>query len=256
MIDTHSHLFDEVFENDLENCILRAKKVNIDKIILVGFSLNTNEKAWEMSQRDKIFYPTAGLHPSEASPDNQKNLLLLEEFILTHQVYAIGECGLDYHYGKENIDEQKELFEGQIMLAIKYKLPLIIHMRDATQDTFSILKKYMGMVQGVMHCYSGSYEMALEFIKLGFYISIGGVVTFKNAVESKKIIEKMDLNKLLVETDCPYLAPVPYRGKRNESSFVALVVEEIARIRKKTFREIEEITSRNAISLFGMEERI
>lgn len=142
------------------------------------------------------------------------------------------------------------------MLAIKYNLPLIVHMRDATLDTYTILKKYRGKVKGVMHCYSGSLEMALEFMGLGFYISLGGPVTFKNAKESKRIAQSMDIKRLLIETDCPYLAPVPYRGQRNESSYVVKVAEEIAKLRNIELEEVERITEQNAIQLFGMEDEL
>lgn len=253
MIDTHSHLFDIAFVHDLDQCINRCIEAKVHKIILVGFSKETNELAQKLAQRYSIFYPTAGLHPSEADQNYEKELKALEKYIKTHKIYAIGECGLDYHYGKENEVEQKILFEGQVLLAIKYNLPLIVHMRDATLDTYTILKKYKGKVKGVMHCYSGSLEMALEFMGLGFYISLGGPVTFKNAKESKRIAQLMDIKRLLIETDCPYLAPVPYRGQRNESSYVVKVAEEIAKLRNIELEEVERITEQNAIQLFGME---
>ncbi|MDE6241887.1 MAG: TatD family hydrolase [Anaeroplasmataceae bacterium] len=256
MIDTHSHLFDESFKNDIEECITRCELAHINKILLVGFSHRTNMLVQEYAKKYKLFYPTAGLHPSEASEAYKYDLNKLEQFIKEHRIYAIGECGLDYHYGKDNVEVQKGLFRGQIELSIQYHLPLIIHMRDATQDTYNILKEYAGKVFGVMHCYSGSFEMAKEFIKLGFYISLGGPVTFKNAKESKRVAEQIDLDYLLVETDCPYLAPTPYRGQRNESSYVKNVVSEIARIRNMEFWEIEEITEKNAIKLFKMEDRL
>lgn len=223
---------------------------------MVGFSHQTNQQAFELAQEYPLFYPTAGLHPSEASKNYKEDLLYLEEFIKKHKIYAIGECGLDYHYGKDNIHEQKKLFQGQIELAIQYQLPLIIHMREATQDTFDILKEYKGKIRGVMHCYSGSKEMAEEFIKLGFYISLGGPVTFKNAKEAKRIAEEIDLKSLLIETDCPYLAPVPYRGNRNESSYVLEVAKQIATLRGMSVQQIEEITEQNAIKLFSLEEKI
>ena len=256
MIDTHSHLFDEAFKDDLSACIERCKKENVNKVLLVGFSKTTNQQAQELSLKYPIFYPTAGIHPSEAGDNYLEELKYLEEFIQKHKVYAIGECGLDYYYGKDNIENQKVLFEEQIKLSIKYKLPIIIHMRDATQDTFNILKKYSGNLKGVMHCYSGSLEMAYEFIKLGLHISLGGPVTFKNAKESKRIAENIDINKLLVETDCPYMAPTPYRGTRNESSYVKNVVNEISIIRNEEFEFVEKQTEKNAIELFNLEERL
>lgn len=255
MIDTHSHLFDVAFLNDLEDCIERCKVNHVNKVILVGFSKQTNIQAFELSQKHQLFYPTAGLHPSEAGQTYKNDLKELEDFITSHRVYAIGECGLDYHYGKENIIEQKELFKGQILLAIKYKLPIIIHMRDATQDCYELLASYKGKLKGVMHCYSGSLEMAYRFIDLGFYISIGGPVTFKNAKESKRIATELDLSHLLIETDCPYLAPTPYRGCRNESSYVYRVAEEIAQLKNIPMEEVVSRTEQNAIELFGLEEK-
>lgn len=253
MIDTHSHLFEDEFKDDLEDCIKRCEIMGIHKIVLVGFSKQTNQQAMDLSKQYPIFYPTAGLHPSEASENYVEDLKYLEEYISHHKVYAIGECGLDYHYGKENMEYQKKLFQGQIELSIQYGLPLIIHMRDATQDTYQILKPYEGKLKGVMHCYSGSLEMANEFIKLGFYISLGGPVTFKNAKESKRIAQEINIERLLIETDCPYLAPTPYRGTRNESSYVRFVCEEIANLRNCSVGEIERQTDVNANALFGLE---
>ena len=252
MIDTHSHLFAEEFDNDIEECIVRAKNNNVNKIILVGFSHDTNKKALKYSLDYDIFYPTAGLHPSEATNNYLEDFNKLVEFINDNRIYAIGECGLDYHWDKTYINEQKELFKLQIELAIKLDLPLIIHMRDATKDTFDILKDYKGKIKGVMHCYSGSLEMAYEFIKLGLYISIGGPVTFKNAKEPKEVAMNIPMDKLLIETDCPYLAPTPNRGKRNESSYVRYVCEAIAELKSISAEEVEKQTENNAETLFKL----
>lgn len=253
IIDTHSHLFDEQFDSDRQECIRRAKQANIEKILLVGFSSETNRQAMEMSQKDAVFYPTAGLHPSLALSVNEQMLDEYTEWVENHRVYAIGECGLDYHYGKEDMDKQKELFRFQLELAQKKNLPVIIHMRDAQQDTFQIVRSFAGKITGVMHCYSGSWEMAREWIKLGFYISLGGPVTFKNANESKKIAQEIPLDRLLVETDCPYLAPTPYRGNRNETAYIVYVIEEIARLRGISFEEVAQKTTENAMKLFHLE---
>lgn len=250
MIDTHSHLFAEEFKDDLEQCILRAKENNVNKIILVGFSYETNDKAYELSQKYDIFLPTAGIHPSEVNGDYESYLEYLDNYLNTHKVYAVGECGLDYYWDVTYKEEQKIVFKKQCELAIKYDLPIIVHMREATADAYEILKEYAPKLRGVMHCYSGSYEMAKEFVKLGLYISLGGPVTFKNAKEPKKIALELPLDKLMIETDCPYLAPTPYRGKRNESSYVKLVCEEIANIKNISFEEVEEATTLNAKNLF------
>ena len=254
MIDTHSHLFDIAFKDDIEDCIKRCYEQNINKIVLVGFSRETNELAQEYSQKYGLFFPTAGIHPSEANQNFKAELDYLECFIQKNKVYAIGECGLDYHYGKENIFEQKMLFKGQIELSIKYNLPIIIHMRDASLDTYELLKEYSGKIRGVMHCYSGSLEMAKEFIKLGLLISLGGPVTFKNAKDSKLVAAGIPIDKLLIETDCPYLAPTPYRGKRNESSYVKRVLEEIALLRGESIKVLEKQLDLNAMLLFGLED--
>ena len=250
MIDTHSHLFAEEFNDDVNKCIIRAKENGIEKIILVGFSYETNKKAYELAKEYDIFLPTAGIHPSEVDSNYKDYLIYLDEYLKNHKVYAVGECGLDYYWDVPYKEEQKIVFYEQCKLAIKYNLPIIVHMREATQDTYEILKEFSGKLNGVMHCYSGSYEMAIEFMKLGLYISLGGPVTFKNARVPKEIAEKIDINKLLIETDCPYLAPTPFRGKRNESSYVKYVCEEIAKLRGLTVEEVEKITTDNAKKLF------
>ena len=250
MIDTHSHLFADEFKDDLEECIKRAKDNNIEKIILVGFSYETNKRAYELAKEYDIFLPTAGIHPSEVDSNYQEYIEYLDKYLSENKVYAVGECGLDYYWDDTFKEQQKIVFKKQCELAIKYDLPIIVHMRDATNDTYEILKEFKGKLNGVMHCYSGSYEMALEFIKLGLHISLGGPVTFKNARVPKEIAMNIDINKLLIETDCPYLAPTPYRGKRNESSYVLKVCEEIAKLRDITLEEVDEITTYNAKKLF------
>ncbi len=250
MIDTHSHLFEDEFKDDLLECIERCKANNVNQILLVGFSFETNDKAQALAKEYDIFYPTAGLHPSEAASTYLDDFNKLVDFINNNKIYAIGECGLDYHWTKENIEYQKALFKLQCELAIKLDLPIIVHSRDAQQDTFDIIKGYNGKLKGVMHCYSGSLELAKEYVKLGFYISLGGPVTFKNANEPKRVAKEIDINRLLIETDSPFLAPHPYRGKRNESSYVKLVLEEIANLRGISVEELDKITTENAKRLF------
>lgn len=250
MIDTHCHLFDEEFDIDREDAIKRAIDSGVEKMILVGFSHKTNQLAQEMAKKWNVFYPTAGLHPSEASLNYLNDFLEFKSFVEKNKVYAIGECGLDYHWDITYKDEQKKLFRLQCEYAIEKDLPIIVHSRDAAQDTFDIIASYKGKLKGVMHCYSGSKELALEYVKLGFYISLGGPVTFKNAKEPKEVAKAVPLDLLLIETDCPYLAPTPMRGKRNESSYVKYVRDEIASLRGITIQEVEEATTRNAIRLF------
>ncbi|MDY5983205.1 MAG: TatD family hydrolase [Anaeroplasma sp.] len=250
MIDTHCHLFDEEFDIDREDAIKRAIDSGVEKMILVGFSHKTNQLAQEMAKKWNVFYPTAGLHPSEASLNYLNDFLEFKSFVEKNMVYAVGECGLDYHWDITYKEEQKKLFRLQCEYAIKKDLPIIVHSRDAAQDTYDIIASYKGKLKGVMHCYSGSKELALEYVKLGFYISLGGPVTFKNAKEPKEVAKAVPLDLLLIETDCPYLAPTPMRGKRNESSYVKYVRDEIASLRGITPKEVEEATTKNAIRLF------
>ncbi len=252
IFDSHSHLFDEAFDIDRKDCFKRLKDID-GKAMIVGFTNENNIIAYNLA-KEYDMYSSAGLHPSEAFGNIREKLKTLEEFIKTHKVYAIGECGLDYHWEPYDKILQKELFEEQINLAIKYNLPVIVHSRDASLDTFEIIKKYEGKVTGVMHCYSGSLEMAKEYIKLGWYISLGGPLTFKNSKESKKVCENIDLSKLLIETDCPYLSPEPFRGKRNESSYVLNVAKQVAILKNLTLEEVCNQTTNNAYRLFKIGE--
>lgn len=250
IFDTHSHLFDEAFDNDREECLIRCAALNMS-LMLVGYSHETNIKAYEMAKRSDRYYSTAGIHPAEAKSTYVDDIRILDDFVQKHNVKAIGECGLDYYYNDApDRNLQKVLFIEQIELAIKYDLPLVIHTREAWADTYEILNRYRGKIRGIMHCYTGSLEMAFEFIKMGFYIAIGGAVTFKNANEAKRVVSNIDLNYLLVETDCPYITPVPYRGKRNESSYIVYTISEIAKIRNMDLEELEKITFANACKIF------
>lgn len=254
MIDSHAHLFADEFVNNLDEVVSRAKEAGVNKIMAVGFSKETNEKALELAKKyPHYFYLTAGIHPSEASSNYELDLNSLEDFLQKHQVYALGECGLDYHYGLETKEYQLALFEKQIILSIKYNLPLIIHSRDAINDTYELLKLYPE-AYGVMHCYSGSKEMAEKFLKLGYYIGLGGPVTFKNARVPKEVATMVPLDKLVIETDSPYLAPVPHRGQTNESSYIKYVLAEIASLRQMDSLVLERQLDANTIKLFRLED--
>ena len=252
-IDTHAHIFDSQFDEDREDVIKRIKAANIQKVVVVGFSKETNDLAQNLALKYDFLYPTVGYHPSEANEITDEDILSLEETIKTSKVYAIGECGLDYYWVSDNKDKQKWLFKKQIELSIKYNLPLVIHCRDAISDVYEILKEYNGNVKFVMHCYSGSVEMAQNFLKLGGYISLGGPVTFKNAKTPKEVAINVPLDRLLIETDCPYLAPVPYRGKRNEPAYVRNVLAEIAALKNMDIMELEKILDNNSINFFNLD---
>lgn len=252
IFDTHCHLFDAEFDNDREECFQRLKDIN-GKAMIVGFSPDNNQIAYDLAKEHNM-WSSAGLHPDEAVGDIEKKLKSLVDFLDTHKVYAIGECGLDFHWEPYDHDKQVRLFDEQIKLAIKYDLPLIIHSRDAQKETFDMISKYKRKVRGIMHCYSGSLELALEYVKIGWYISIGGPVTFKNAKEPKRVAAGIPLENLLIETDCPYLAPTPFRGKRNESSYVIYTAKEIAALRNLSLEEIEDVTYKNALDIFKIKE--
>lgn len=256
IFDTHSHLFSEEFDNDREECLQRCKELGM-KLMLVGYSHIGNEKAYKLAQLSNNFYCSAGIHPDQASQDYEIDVKKLDNFLKNHKVQALGEIGLDYHYDDGPKKEyQIPLFKLQMDLAVKYNLPVIIHTRDAWMDTLNILSQYAGKVVCIMHCYSGSLEMAKEFIKMGFYIAIGGAVTFKNSKEIKRVCANIDIDKMLIETDCPYITPTPYRGKRNESAYIKYTIEEIAKIREISQVEVENITYNNACKAFNLTEEI
>jgi len=253
LFDTHTHLNAEQFEDDLEETIQRALDAGMEKMIVVGFDRPTIEKAMELIGKYTFLYASVGWHPVDAIDMTEKDLLWIEELTKHPKVVALGEMGLDYHWDKSPKAIQKEVFRKQIQLAKKVKLPIIIHNREATADIVEILREEDAKeVGGVMHCYGGSIETAKECIEMNFYISLGGTVTFKNAKKPKEVAAGIPLEKLLIETDCPYLAPTPHRGKRNEPSYVQLVAEEIAKIKGISYEEVAKTTTKNAKKLFGI----
>lgn len=249
IIDTHMHIFDERYENQ-EETIKFALENNVKKMIVVGFDKESSLKALELSKKYDFIYLSVGLHPSEVKKEEDKELIWLKDILNNEKVISIGEIGLDYYWDKTFKEEQKHYFKKQIELAKEYNLPIIVHCRDAVQDCFDILKD--SNVKGVMHCYSGSLEMAKEFIKRGYYLGIGGVVTFKNAIEIKRVVEEIDINFLLSETDSPYLTPVPFRGKLNQPAYTKYVVEEIAKIKNLPMEKVEETLEENTKRLFNI----
>ncbi|MFE8704022.1 TatD family hydrolase [Cytobacillus sp. FJAT-54145] len=253
LFDTHAHLNAEQFEEDLVEVITRAKDEGVSNIVVVGFDRPTINKAMELTEKYEFIYACVGWHPVDAIDMTDEDLDWIEELASHPKVVAIGEMGLDYYWDKSPKDIQKEVFRKQIRLAKKVKLPIVIHNRDATADVVEILKEEDAKeVGGIMHCYGGSVETAKECIDMNFLISLGGPVTFKNAKKPKEVAVEVPLDKLLIETDCPYLAPHPNRGKRNEPSYVKLVAEQIAELKGVTYEEVAEITTRNAKKLFGI----
>ncbi|MFE8698798.1 TatD family hydrolase [Cytobacillus sp. FJAT-53684] len=253
LFDTHVHLNAEQYKEDLEEVIERALNEGISRMVVVGFDRPTIEKAMELVEKYDFMYASVGWHPVDAIDMKDEDLLWIEELASHPKVVAIGEMGLDYYWDKSPKEIQKEVFRRQIQLAKKVKLPIVIHNREATADIVEILKEEGAEeVGGIMHCFSGSSETAKECVDMNFYISLGGPVTFKNAKKPKEVAEAIPLEKLLIETDCPYLAPHPYRGKRNEPSYVKLVAEQIAEIKGLSLEEVAEVTTANAQKLFGI----
>jgi TatD DNase family protein len=253
LFDTHAHLNADQYKEDLHEVMERAKEAGVSNIVVVGFDTQTINRAMELAEAHDYIYTCVGWHPVDAIDMTDDDLKWIAELANHPKVVAIGEMGLDYHWDKSPHDIQKDVFRKQIRLAKKVKLPIVIHNRDATADIVEILREEgAAEVGGIMHCFSGSVEIAKECLDMNFYISLGGPVTFKNAKKPKEVALEIPLDRLLIETDCPYLTPHPYRGQRNEPSYVKLVAEQIAEIKGVTFEEIARATSDNAKKLFGI----
>ncbi len=249
LIDTHAHLDFEEFQVCFEEIRNEAEKAGVEKIIIPGVTLHDTPKIINIIEKYENIYGAVSVHPSEAKDWQDENYDKLKQNAQHEKIVAIGETGLDFYWDKSFIDMQKHVFREHIKLAKELHLPLIVHNREAHADTIEILKEFP-QVKGVMHCFSGSAEFASECVKIGYYIALGGPVTFKNAKKPKEVAEKIPLEWLLLETDSPFLAPHPFRGKQNDPSKIKLVAEEIAKIKGISFEEVANITSQNAENLF------
>ena len=248
-IDTHCHLSKEYYD-DIDLVVEENKKAGISKMIVSGCDKESILESMLFASKYSDVYLTIGYHPSEADVICEKDLLLLENQLNNEKVIGIGEIGLDYHYGKENMEKQKELFRYQLDLASRLSMPVVIHSRDATLDTINILKEYPN-VKGIIHCFSGSLETANIYISMGYKLGIGGVLTFKNS-KLYKVIEEIDLDNIILETDSPYLSPEPFRGKQNNPYNVYYVAKRIAEIKGISIEEVIDITTKNARELFDI----
>jgi TatD DNase family protein len=253
LFDTHAHLNAIQYNDDVEDVIDRAVNEGVSHIVVVGFDRPTISRAIELAEQYDFIYAAVGWHPVDAIDMTENDLQMIEELAAHPKVVALGEMGLDYYWDKSPKDVQKEVFRKQIALAKKVKLPIIIHNREATADILEILKEENAAeVGGIMHCFTGSIEVAKQCIDMNFYISFGGPVTFKNAKKPKEVAKEIPLEHLLIETDCPYLTPHPFRGKRNEPSYVKYIAEAIAELKGLSFEEVAVKTSDNAKKLFGI----
>ncbi|MGD8506587.1 MAG: TatD family hydrolase [Candidatus Bathyarchaeota archaeon] len=252
LIDTHAHLQWTSFDRDREEVVRRAREVGVENIVNIGFDVEGSRKAIELAEKHGGVFATVGIHPHNASQLNQDALNVLRKLSENPKVVAIGEIGLDYYRNLSPRESQKKAFEAQISLAEELRLPVVIHDRNAHADILEILSRFEGKVEVIMHCFSGSREMAELCLKYGFYISFAGPVTFPNARRLHKVAGTMDVNKILLETDSPWLAPQEVRGKRNEPAFLPFIAKRMAELKGISMDKLVEATTRNAREAFKL----
>lgn len=252
-IDSHAHLDDSRFDGDRDILIKSLKDNDIELVINIGADLQSSIDSLKLADKYDNIYATIGVHPHSAKEVTEETLEEFRKLAKHPKVVAIGEIGLDFYYDNSPRDIQRKWFREQLKLAKELNLPVVIHSREATKETYDIIKEEQdGTLRGVLHCFSASKEVAMEYIKLGFYISLAGPVTFKNARVAKEVAKAVPLDKLLIETDCPYLAPEPNRGRRNEPKYVRYVAEKITELRGIPVEEVAEQTRKNTKELFGI----
>ena len=252
IFESHAHYDDDAFDVDREDLLGNMQAQGVGTIINVSASLQGVKTTLDLAERYPFVYSAIGIHPDEVGELDEENFAWLRAQCDQEKVVAVGEIGLDYYWDKAAHQVQKYWFEKQLELAREKGLPVIIHSREAAQDTMEMMKEKAVGIPGVIHCYSYSQEMALEYVKMGYYIGVGGVVTFKNARKLKETVAAIPLERILLETDCPYLAPVPFRGKRNSSLYLTYVAEAIAEIKGVCKEEVIEITEKNAKALYRL----
>jgi TatD DNase family protein len=253
MIDSHAHLNDPRFSDDVAEVVARAEANGVKFVINVGADLESSRRAVEQSEEFSQLYAVVGVHPHDAVTWNEEVEDEIRNLTSHSKVLAIGETGLDYYYDHSPRDVQQSVFRKQLALARELDLPVVIHSRDAAQDTLKILREFPD-VPCVLHCYSGSWEMAQEYLKLGHYFSIGGSLTFKNADRLRSVIAQIPLSSMMLETDCPYLTPVPHRGKRNEPGYLPLIAEQLAELHGVSLDKVIATTEHNTRVFFRMNE--
>lgn len=253
IFDTHAHYDDEAFEEDRDEILKSFESNGIETAVNIGASIETSRNTLDLVKRYPFLYGAVGVHPNETGEMDEEKLKWLKNVSQTSRIIAIGEIGLDYYWDKPERETQKKWFVRQLELAREVKLPVVIHSRDAAKDTLDIMKsENSGEIGGVIHCFSYGVELAREYLNMGFYLGIGGVVTFNNSRKLKEVVSYMPLDRIVLETDCPYLAPVPHRGKRNSSLNLPLVVEAVAQIKGESPEHIIEITNQNAKRMYHL----
>ena len=253
IFETHAHYDDEAYNEDREAVVDSLVEGGIGKVVNIAASISSCKKTMALMEKYPFVYGALGVHPTETEELTEEEFLWLKEQCKLKKCVAVGEIGLDYYWDEPDREIQKKWFIRQLELARECKLPVVIHSRDAAADTIEIMKQYHAEeIGGVIHCFSYTKESAEIFLKMGFYIGIGGVITFKNAKKLKEAVEIIPLDRIVLETDAPYLAPEPYRGKRNSSLYIPYIIEEIARIKQVSPKEVEEQTYKNALALYRM----
>ena len=248
--DTHCHLNSEQLYENRDEFIKHALDNQVEMMVVVGYDLESSKKAVEIAKEHSFIYAAVGIGPNDCLNTTTQDLQIIDEYLNEPKVVALGEIGLDYYWDDVPSDKQKEIFQQQVDLAKKHQKPIIIHCRDAYEDTYEVLKR--NGHPGIMHCYSGSVEMAKRYIEIGFEISLAGPVTFKNARVPKEVATVIGIDHLMIETDCPYLAPHPFRGKLNEPANVVYIAQEIAKLKNMEIEDVARITTFNAKRMFGI----
>lgn len=251
LIDTHTHLFVNDFINDIDSVVKRAKEAGVVKCYLPAIDRSEMENLLALEKTDPIFFHAmAGLHPCSVNENYKEEIAYLEELLTTRDFAGIGETGLDFYWDKTYAQQQIESLEIHAEWAIQYNRPIILHTRNSTTETIEVMKKYVDRgIRGIFHCFSGNLEQAKEIIEMGFYLGIGGVVTFKNS-GLQEIVKEIDLEHIVLETDSPYLAPAPFRGKRNESSYLSIIAQKISEVKEIPLSEVAAQTTKNAQDIF------
>ena len=253
IFDTHAHYDDDAFDEDRDALLAGMQEAGVESIVNIGASMASSKRSLELAKKYPFIYAAVGVHPDEVGELTEEKLQQLKEWSMHEKVKAIGEIGLDYYWDKEGHDLQKHWFMRQMELAHERKLPMIVHSREAAKDTLDMVAAAKPLnLSGIIHCYSYSVEQAREYLNMGYYLGIGGVLTFKNAKKLKEVAEYAPLSQIVLETDCPYLAPVPFRGKRNDSSKLRYVAEELAAIKQVSVEEVIRITAENGKKLYGI----
>ncbi len=254
LVDTHSHIYLPEFDKDRADVIFNADKQNVKHIFLPNIDSSSIEGMLELANKyPGRIYPMMGLHPTSAEDDYKNELQIVKDWLNKQKFYAIGEIGLDYYWDTSFKDEQIIAFETQLNLALEFDLPVVIHVRDAFDDALEIINKQeYDNLKGIFHCFTGNLEQANNIINRGLKLGIGGIVTFKNA-GIDKVVEQIDLKHLVLETDSPYLAPVPKRGKRNESTYLYYIAKKVAELKNTSINEVAKITTKNASEIFKIE---